>query len=181
MLSLRGLHKKAAYVLCALLLLVTVSAAATRHAKKGTTKSASSLSKTSKSTKSKESSTSKAKSSRSASKGKKSRRGRTVARRRGQQAITSDRTREIQEALIREHYLQGEPTGVWDQETKNALVRYQQENGWQSKIVPDSRALIKLGLGPTHDGLLNPDSAALSSPRELGEEREIPGGAIPQR
>lgn len=104
-----------------------------------------------------------------------------MARRRGQQAISSDRTREIQEALIREHYLQGEPTGVWDQETKNALVRYQQENGWQSKIVPDSRALIKLGLGPTHDGLLNPDSAALSSPRELGEEREIPGGAIPQR
>ncbi len=56
------------------------------------------------------------------------------------------------------------------------MVRYQSENGWQTKITPDSRALIKLGLGPRHDGLLNPDSAALDSPHELGVEREIPGG-----
>ncbi|HEY4660428.1 MAG TPA: hypothetical protein VIG91_02930, partial [Terriglobales bacterium] len=34
-------------------------------------------------------------------------------KRHGQQQIASDRTREIQEALIREHYLNGQPTGVW--------------------------------------------------------------------
>lgn len=95
---------------------------------------------------------------------------------RGQQVISSERAAQIQSALIREHYLDGGPSGVWDQRTKDAMSRYQAENGWQTKITPDSRALIKLGLGPRHDGLLNPDSAALGSPHELGVEREIPGG-----
>jgi len=78
-------------------------------------------------------------------------------------------------ALSREHYLDGKPSGVWDQRTKNAMVHYQAENDWQTKIAPDSRALIKLGLGPGHEGLLNPDSAALGSPHELSVEPEISG------
>jgi peptidoglycan hydrolase-like protein with peptidoglycan-binding domain len=94
-------------------------------------------------------------------------------RSRGQQAITSDRTREIQQALIREHYLQGAPSGSWDSGTKAALVKYQHDNGWQTKVVPDSRALIKLGLGPSHDGLLNPESAAIGNPQELGMQNAI--------
>ena len=101
-----------------------------------------------------------------------------VSEPRGQQEISSERTREIQEALVREHYLQGEPTGVWDQQTRDAMTRFQMDNGWQTKITPDSRALIKLGLGPRHVGLLNPDSAALTSPHELGVERPIPGGSM---
>jgi hypothetical protein len=83
---------------------------------------------------------------------------------RGQQKIDSERTQEIQEALIREHYLDGEPTGTWNQATEAALRRYQADNGWQSKTVPDSRALIKLGLGPSKDHLLNPDSAMTTIP-----------------
>jgi Putative peptidoglycan binding domain len=106
-----------------------------------------------------------------------SRRGAKSARApRGQQVITSERATQIQSALIRDHYLDGEASGVWDQRTRDAMTRYQAENGWQTKITPDSRALIKLGLGPRNDGLLNPDSAALASPRELGAERDIPGG-----
>ncbi len=101
----------------------------------------------------------------------------SVKKVRGQQVIDADRTREIQAALIREHYLDGEPTGEFDQRTKQALMKYQQDNGWQNKVVPDSRALIKLGLGPSKDGLLNPESAAVASPMELGSERDIPGGA----
>ena len=89
-------------------------------------------------------------------KGKKSRRS---SWRRGQQKIDPKRAREIQEALIREHYLQGKPSGVWDQISQKAMVRYQAQNGWQSKTVPDARALIKLGLGPDHEHLLNPESA----------------------
>ena len=81
-------------------------------------------------------------------------------RRRGQQAIRQDRAREIQAALIREHYLSGEPTGVWDDRTKKAMAQYQDDHGWQSKKLPDARALIQLGLGPNHDGLLNPESVA---------------------
>ena len=85
-------------------------------------------------------------------------------RSRGQQKIDSQRTREIQDALIREHYLAGEPSGAWDQDTQKALQRYQAANGWQSKMVPDARALIKLGLGPDHEHLLNPESAMTSQP-----------------
>jgi Putative peptidoglycan binding domain len=81
----------------------------------------------------------------------------------GQKTITSDRTREIQEALIREHYLSGQATGSMDNATKQALIKLQQENGWQTKVVPDSRALIRLGLGPSQSNLLNPDTAALAS------------------
>jgi len=84
---------------------------------------------------------------------------RQVARKHGQQAIDSTRAREIQTALIREHYLQGEPTGSWDSATQAAMQRYQADHGWQSKTTPDSRALIKLGLGPSPDHLLNPESA----------------------
>ena len=98
---------------------------------------------------------------------------------RGQQGIQSERAREIQAALIREHYLDGEPSGDFDARTKEALQRFQRDNGWQTKVIPDSRALIKLGLGPSKDGLLNPESAAIAQPHELGEEREIPGGSIP--
>jgi hypothetical protein len=99
----------------------------------------------------------------------KSKRSRTKAKtrsskKRGQKAIDADRTQQIQEALIREHYLKGEPSGTWDDATQAALRRYQAEQGWQSKTVPDSRALIKLGLGPNHDHLLNPESAMTTAP-----------------
>lgn len=83
---------------------------------------------------------------------------------RGQEKIDSERAQAIQEALIREHYLGGEATGVWNQASQEAMRRYQADQGWQSKTVPDSRALIKLGLGPSKDHLLNPESAMTTVP-----------------
>jgi hypothetical protein len=83
---------------------------------------------------------------------------------RGQQKIDPERAEQIQEALIREHYLAGEPAGTWNQASEDALRRYQADHGWQSKTVPDSRALISLGLGPSHDHLLNPESAMTTGP-----------------
>jgi hypothetical protein len=83
---------------------------------------------------------------------------------RGQQKIDPERAEQIQEALIREHYLSGEPAGTWNQASEDALRRYQADHGWQSKTVPDSRALISLGLGPNHDHLLNPESAMTTGP-----------------
>lgn len=80
-------------------------------------------------------------------------------RARGQKAIDGERVRQIQEALIREHYLKGEPSGKWDESTQLAMHRYQADQGWQSKSIPDSRALIRLGLGPDSEHLLNPESA----------------------
>jgi hypothetical protein len=92
---------------------------------------------------------------------------------RGQKTIASDRARSIQEALIRENYMQGEPTGQWDQATKQAMMRYQEEHGWQTKMVPDSRALIQLGLGPSNDHLINPETAMTSRPHPAAD-RETP-------
>jgi putative peptidoglycan binding protein len=93
-----------------------------------------------------------------------SRRTTKKTRVRGQQKIDSERAQEIQEALIREHYLTGEAAGVWNLQTEDALRRYQADHGWQSKTVPDSRALIALGLGPSHDHLLNPQTAMTTAP-----------------
>lgn len=84
---------------------------------------------------------------------------------RGQAAIDNQRAQQIQEALVREHYLNGDPSGTWDTSTQEAMRRYQAAQGWQTKEVPDSRALIRLGLGPDHGHLLNPDSAMTTSPR----------------
>jgi peptidoglycan hydrolase-like protein with peptidoglycan-binding domain len=106
----------------------------------------------------------------------------SAAKSHGQRGISEERTREIQSALIREHYLSGEPTGKMDQSTKDALTKFQADNGWQTKITPDSRALIKLGLGPDHKGLLNPDTASIPSPHELGvDSSSQPGGAADQQ
>jgi hypothetical protein len=95
--------------------------------------------------------------SKSASLRKKGRSKTTTAR--GQQKIDPERAQEIQQALIREHYLNGEASVSWNQASEDAMRRYQADHGWQSKTVPDSRALISLGLGPSHDHLLNPESA----------------------
>jgi len=98
------------------------------------------------------------------SKSSKGKRSSKQAKKHGQQAIDPTRTRQIQEALIREHYMDGEPSGSWDAVTQAAMQRYQADQGWQSKTTPDSRALIKLGLGPSHDHLLNPESAMTAAP-----------------
>jgi hypothetical protein len=68
----------------------------------------------------------------------------------GQRAIDSSRASEIQKALIQKKYLQGEPSGQWDSEAQVAMRQYQSDHGWQTKLTPDSRALISLGLGPNH-------------------------------
>jgi hypothetical protein len=96
------------------------------------------------------------------SSGKKSRR--KSSRVRGQQKIDAQRAQAIQEALVREHYLKGDPTGTWNQASEDAMRKYQADHGWQSKTVPDSRALISLGLGPSKDHLLNPESAMTTVP-----------------
>ena len=87
-----------------------------------------------------------------------------LKRKRGQQAIDKERATQIQNALLREHYLNGAPSGAWDANTQAAMRRYQADHGWQTKEVPDSRALIQLGLGPDHGHLLNPESAMTTEP-----------------
>lgn len=64
--------------------------------------------------------------------------------------IAPERATQIQTALIRAGYLTGTPSGTWDAQSQAAMEKLQADNGWQTKIVPDSRAIIKLGLGPNN-------------------------------
>jgi len=96
---------------------------------------------------------------------------------RGQQAIQGDRAREIQTALIREGYMKGEPSGVWDQATKDAMTRYQADHGWQTKTLPDSRALIQLGLGPSHEDTVNAQAVPANLPAKA---ESVKSSALPQ-
>lgn len=101
----------------------------------------------------------------------------------GQRVMDSQRATEIQQALIQAHYLDGTPTGMWDAASQAAMVKYQTDNGWQSKITPDSRALIKLGLGPKQDsGEYTPAPAGvskLSSPVSTDSVRTLATSEMP--
>jgi hypothetical protein len=66
----------------------------------------------------------------------------------GPRAIDSERATQIQAALIKNGYLTGTPSGHWDAESEAAMQKLQGAQGWQTKLTPDSRALIMLGLGP---------------------------------
>lgn len=66
----------------------------------------------------------------------------------GPRAMDSERATQIQSALIKNGYLSGTPSGHWDAESQSAMQRLQGAQGWQTKLTPDSRALIMLGLGP---------------------------------
>lgn len=79
----------------------------------------------------------------------------------GQRGIEPERALQIQNALIREHYLSAPASGQWDAETETAMQKYQSDHGWQTKLTPDSRALIKLGLGPHDDA---PATGGLAAP-----------------
>jgi peptidoglycan hydrolase-like protein with peptidoglycan-binding domain len=82
----------------------------------------------------------------------------------GQQAIEPARVTEIQQALIREHYLTTEADGRWDAATEAAMQKYQADQGWQTKLMPDSRALKKLGLGPDYSSAINAKTATFVDP-----------------
>jgi len=83
----------------------------------------------------------------------------------GQQGIDTARATEIQQALIREHYMTGEPTGQWDSTTMSAMQKYQSDQGWQTKLMPDSRALKKLGLGPDYSNAINASGSSFANPK----------------
>ena len=110
---------------------------------------------------------SKAKSTSSKSKSRKGQKT-SYHRIRGQQSIAPDRATQIQQALIREHYLTGEPTGAWDAATVSAMQKYQADQGWQTKLSPDPRALKKLGLGPDYSTAINAKEGSFVPPAAEG-------------
>jgi peptidoglycan hydrolase-like protein with peptidoglycan-binding domain len=80
---------------------------------------------------------------------KRSQSGRTRdARRRAAMRPEAQRVQEIQKALIGAGELHQEPTGKWDEATREAMRRYQQTNGFSATGLPDAKSLMKMGLGP---------------------------------
>jgi peptidoglycan hydrolase-like protein with peptidoglycan-binding domain len=80
-----------------------------------------------------------------------------------QRAIDDTRAAQIQTSLIKSGYLSGEASGHWDAGTEAAMQKFQSDNGWQTKLIPDSRAIIKLGLGPAHGSGQSTSAAASPS------------------
>ena len=96
---------------------------------------------------------------------------------RGQQAIEPERVTQIQQALIREHYLTGEANGKWDATTIAAMQKYQADHGWQTKLMPDSRALMKLGLGPDYSAAINAKDSNFAPPSSSNSNTSPPQDA----
>lgn len=94
--------------------------------------------------------------------------------------IGVDRATQIQRALIERGYLTGEPTGSWDAASVAAMQKMQGDNGWQTKLVPDSRALIKLGLGPGTE-LAPPAATAATAAQPAEPISAIAGQSVTDR
>jgi peptidoglycan hydrolase-like protein with peptidoglycan-binding domain len=62
--------------------------------------------------------------------------------------LQPERVQEIQQALITQGYLNQDPTGKWDEATRSAMLRFQQDHGFPATGMPEAKSLMKLGLGP---------------------------------
>lgn len=76
-----------------------------------------------------------------------------------QKAPTPERISEIQSALARNGYYQGEPNGKWDSNTTGAMQKFQSDHGLDATGKLDALSLQKLGLGS--------DIAGVSAPRPV--------------
>lgn len=74
----------------------------------------------------------------------------------GQKAPTPDRISEIQSALAREGYYQGDPNGKLDSNTVAALQKFQSANSLDANGKLDAPTLQKLGLGSDIAGVAAP-------------------------
>lgn len=65
-----------------------------------------------------------------------------------QQSPTPERYQEIQQALVKKGYFQGEASGKWGADSTDALKRFQAEQNLTPDGKINSLSLIALGLGP---------------------------------
>jgi peptidoglycan hydrolase-like protein with peptidoglycan-binding domain len=59
-----------------------------------------------------------------------------------------ERIQEIQQALVQAGYMNAQPNGRWDDQTREAMRRYQNDHGFPVTGLPEAKSLMKLGLGP---------------------------------
>jgi peptidoglycan hydrolase-like protein with peptidoglycan-binding domain len=100
----------------------------------------------------------------------------------GQKAPTADRIQEIQSALAREGYYQGEPSGKWDDNTQDAMRRFQEEHALTGNGKIDAPSLQKLGLGSDIAGVSAPrppQQRPSETSKPSGSPAPAPGSATP--
>ncbi len=68
-------------------------------------------------------------------------------------SIPTERVAEIQTALIKQGYLQGEASGIYDDNTKAAMKKFQLANNLQASGLPSAHALKRLGVSKRGNSL----------------------------
>lgn len=71
-----------------------------------------------------------------------------ATRRYKQVRIQPERVREIQQALAKAGVYHDEPSGQWDNATRDAMREFQKQNGFSPTGLPEAKPLLLLGLGP---------------------------------
>ena len=102
-----------------------------------------------------------------------------------QKAPTPDRISEIQSALARGGYYEGDPNGKWDSSTVAAMSKFQSANGLNSSGKIDAITLQKLGLGSSTAGVdaprppkpADPASNATAQPAKAVASNAAPAAA----
>ena len=69
-------------------------------------------------------------------------------RRRARLRPEPERIEEIQKALAQAGYFKAQPNGLWNDQTRAAMRRYQADHGFPATGLPEAKSLMKLGLGP---------------------------------
>jgi hypothetical protein len=99
-----------------------------------------------------------------------------------QKAPTADRISEIQSALARGGYYQGDPNGKWDSSTVSAMQKFQSANGIEPTGKLDAPTLQKLGLGSDIAGVsaprpVTPNCCSMASPSPQPQQSSPSGSA----
>ena len=102
---------------------------------------------------------------------------RTARRGPVQKAPTPDRISEIQSALARGGYYQGDPNGKWDPSTVAALQKFQSANGLDSSGKLDALSLQKMGLGSEIAGVSAPRPVVHPSGASAPSGAALPPGS----
>src|SRR5207244_11316535 len=92
-----------------------------------------------------------------------------------------DRYNEIQRALAAKGYLKAAPSGVWDNESADALRHFQQDQNLEPTGKLNSMSLIALGLGPKHEGGPAPATPKGIQPPQKPTPPAVPQGSTPVR
>jgi peptidoglycan hydrolase-like protein with peptidoglycan-binding domain len=86
----------------------------------------------------------------------------------GQMAPTSERITEIQQALAKDGSYSSAPNGKWDENTVDAMKKFQTTHALNPSGKLDALTLEKLGLGSTTAGVAEPVAPPNSTSRLTG-------------